>query len=282
MKRAFNPLINDIKREYEAYRKMGKTRLETITYIRDDYAEAMEADEDKLAILIGLCLGLCKKSELYDDLAQETLNEMHRILNENWDKYDEDYKGVASYCAEFEEYLKAESVYGDEAVYRASKKYLSDWQVGDLFFHIMTHSRSEKLGIKGWYILFYKVEEYVDRFGGHRQLMMISLCPPDKIPTCEKEFMKLPFLPVMARYDGDQFEYIGQIEIKSKRTENEYALTKIGHYPKFILPNDYVPVNPLVSMPLFGKSNWDDGALGYEGQVCDFYKQFGKRFDFLK
>ena len=282
MKRAYNPLIDDIKREYEVHRKNGKTREESVIHIRDDYADAMEDDEDKLAILIGLCLGLCKKSELYDDLAQETLNEMHRILNENWDKDDGDYKVVASYCASFEEYLKTEPVYGGEAVYRPSKKYLPDWQVGDLFSHIMTHSRAEELGIQGWYILFYKVGEYIDRFDEHRQLMFLSVCPPDKVPTCEDDFLKLQFLPVMPRYDGDQFEYMGQITIKSKRKENEYALTKIGHFSKFTLPNDYVPVNPLVSMPLFGKSKWDGGALGYEGQVCNFYRDYGKRFDFLK
>ena len=282
MKRAFNPFIDDMKREYEAYRKMGKTRAETVAYMRDDYAEAMEDDEDRLAILIGLCLGLCKKSELYDDISQETLREMHRILNENRDKDDEDYKVVASYCAEFEEYLKTESLYGEEAAYRPSKKYLPDWQIGDLFFHIMTHSRAEELGIQGWYILFYKVGEYIDRFGEHRQLMFLSVCPPDKVPTCNEDFLKLQFLPVMSRYDGDQFEYMGQITIKSKRKENEYAFTKIGHFPEFTLPDDHVPIAPPVAMPLFGKSKWNDGALGYEEQVCGFYKQFGKRFDFLK
>ena len=86
----------------------------------------------------------------------------------------------------------------------------------------------------------------------------------------------------MSSWGSNKFEYMGQVTIRSKRKENEYAFTKIGNFPKFTLPNDYVPVNPLVAMPLFGKSKWDGDSLGYEGQVCDFYKQFGKRFDFLK
>ena len=40
---------------------------------------------------------------------------------------------------------------------------------------------------------------------------------------------------------GDKFEYLVQMVIKSKRTENSYELTKIGCYPYFepVTADDY-------------------------------------------
>ena len=78
MKFDFNPLIVDIREEYINYRKSGKGRAETLELIRNEYGGELQDDDDRLAVLIGLSLGLCNKKEFIEDIAVETINEIAR------------------------------------------------------------------------------------------------------------------------------------------------------------------------------------------------------------
>ena len=77
---------------------------------------------------------------------------------------------------------------------------------------------------------------------------------------------------------GDKFEYLVQIVIKSKRTENSYELTKIGCYPYFepVTADDYRKENPLTAMPFFGKLKRTGNRPAYEDSVCRLYRKFSK------
>ena len=85
MKIDFNPLIVDIQEEYIDYRKSGKGREETLELIHNEYNGELQDDDDRLAVYIGLLLGLCNKNELTEDIAVETLNEITRVKCENDD-----------------------------------------------------------------------------------------------------------------------------------------------------------------------------------------------------
>lgn len=265
-----NPLIEDIKEEYVKHRKMGRTRAEAIEIIRDEYAEELEDIDDRPAILAGLCLGLCKKKELFEAIAAETLDEIQRVNRENAKEMINDIS-----LKKVERCLRNKAMYGKEAIYRRPSIYVPDWNIGDTFSHVLTYPTSEKLGIKGWNILLYKVDEYVDRFEEHRQLMYVSLCPPDQIPTCGKDLEKLGFLRMMCR--GDKAEYLAQITIKSKKAEKAYELTKVGCFPDVLFPDDRVEENPLTTMPLFGHLRRDDLWPAYEDQICRIYRRNGRR-----
>ena len=266
--RYLNPIIKDVETQYVRYRKKGNTRSETIEAIRSEYAQELEDADDRVAILIGLSIALCKKNELLESIAKETLKEMKRVTNE-----ESKSSAVNAYFSEIEKRLNDKTVYGDEAFYKHTTVYVPDWKIGDVFSHILTCPKTEDLGIKGWTILLYKVGEYVDTFDVHNQLMYISLCPSDKMPACKEDFEKLGFLPVMCM--GNHIEYLAQITIKSKKAENALELCKIGCFPNIQFPGNPAAENPLTAMPLFGRMRRTDIWLGYEDQICSFYKRYG-------
>ena len=264
---AFNPIIDSIHNQYIKYRKMGKSRNETIEFIRDKYIHEMQDPEDRIAVLIGLFLSLCKKKELVDSIAMETLAEIQHIKSK---KQFHD-----AFLIEIEKRLHDKTMYGEEASYTQTSTYIPDWKIGDIFSHELTFPTSEELGIKGWFILFYKVGEYVDEFDIHHQLVFVSLCPPNNIPSCEQEFQELEFMQMICM--GDKAEYLAQIAIKTKKDEEALALSKIGCFYNMTLPDNYIEGNPLTAMPLFGKVGRSNPWPGYEDQVCRLYKKHIKK-----
>ena len=260
-------LIEEIQQQYVSCRRRGCTRDEAITLIREEYECELNDDDDRIAVLIGLALALCKRKELLQTIADETLAEIQTLKQQ----YVDD-----SYLTKIEKKLADVDLYGDEATYKRGSIYKPDWVIGDTFSHVLTHPLAEEIGIMGWHILFYKVGEHIDRQDACRQLMCVSLCPPDKIPTCYEELKNLGFLPMMQL--GERFEYLAQIKIKSKRTENTYEFTKIGCFPN---DNDAFierckEENPLTTMPFFGRLKANDLRPFYEEHVCRLYKKFRK------
>ena len=258
-------IIRDIEKQYVTLRKAGRTRAEAIKAIQNEYAQELQDPDDRAAVLTGLSLVLCKKKELTEPIAAETLKEIMRVSREEMSA------GEAAYLLEAEGYLKDKAMYGPEALYQRAAVYVPDWRLGDTFCHRLMHPNSEELGIKGWFILFCKAGEYPDEFGAHRQLMYVSLCPPGEIPACREDFQKLGFLRMMER--GDKAEYLAQITVKSRRDEAAYGLTKIGCFPDIPLPGDRAEENPLTAMPLFGRMKKDDRWPGYEDQICRLYRK---------
>lgn len=264
-----SPIIDDVQKKYNKYRKTGKTRATAIELIREDYSQELQDEDDRLAVLIGLSLSLCTKKELVEPIATETLSEIRYVCQER--AID---NVTHTYLSEVEKFLKNESVYGNEALYKQASAYEPDWKIGDMFSHTLSYPSSEALGIKGWIILLYKVGEYVDEFEDHHQLMYVSLCPPEKIPSCDKDIQELVFLRMMQL--GDRSEYLAQVTIKSKKEENAYGFTKIGYYPNIPHLVDHFDENPLTAMPLFGRMRRDDLWPGYEDQICRLYKKYGR------
>ena len=264
-----NPIIREVQKQYVRYRKKGLGREEAIKEIRTEYAQELCDEDDKIAVLLGLSLALCKKKELFAVLAEETLDELQRI-------YCANKEGILSEreYVNFKEYLEKKEMYGEEAFYKKVSRYVPGWKVGDIFSHRLTYPASKPLGIEGWFILFVKVGEYIDEFDIHHQLMCISLCPPDKVPSSSKEFEELGFLPVM---NTVKEEYLAQITIKSRKAERGYELCKIGCFPDVMVPSSCLNENPLTAMPLFGKTKKDELWIGYEDQICRFYKRFGMK-----
>lgn len=262
-----NPIINDILKRYVKYRRTGKNRATAIEFIREDYAEELQDEDDRLAVLIGTSLSLCKKNELYEDLATETLNEIRYAYQHS--VFDDD---MIAYLNEIEVYLANRDLYGNEAFYKQSTNYVSDWKMGDLFFRTITFPSSEALGIMGWNILLYKVGEYIDVVGALHHLILVSLCPPNGIPSCENDMKDLSFLRMMQL--GDRSEYLAQITVKNKKDELGYGLTKVGCYPDVLHPGSYLEEDPLTAMPLCGRTKQNTQWPGFEDQICRLYKRF--------
>ncbi|MBQ8812970.1 MAG: hypothetical protein IJZ85_00525 [Lachnospiraceae bacterium] len=266
----FYLIIKDVEKLYVNFRRSGKSRDDALKVIRDDYVQELQDADDRLPVLIGLSLALCKKKELIEPIATETLNEITCVIREC-----ELNKKDLEYLLNIEQSLKDKKVYGQEALYKQKSVYVPDWKIGDTFSHILTCPLSENLGIKGWLILLCKVGEFIDEFGVHRQLMCASLCPPEKVPACKEDFQELGFLRMMRM--GDKTEYIAQMTLKSKRAEKACGLTKIGCFPDISFPDDCVVLDLLTAMPLFGMVRRGESWPGYEVQVCVLYKTNGMK-----
>lgn len=261
-----SPIIADVQERYIQYRRQGKTRAAATELIRADYAQELQDEDDRIGILIGLSLSLCRKKELFEPIATETLCEIQRLSQQG--TLD---KAAGKYLAKIENRLRNKVVYGDEAPYRSASVYVPPWEIGDVFSHAITYPTADALGINGWFALLYKVGEYVDEFEKHRQLVYVSICPPDKIPSCPKDLQALGFLPMMRM--GDRAEYLAQIMINSKKGENDFELTKIGCFPNVPHPGDSRDENPLTAMPLFGRLRKTDLWPRYEDLICRLYRK---------
>ena len=262
-----NSIIEDVQNRYIKYRRIGKNRAVAIELIHEDYTEELQDEDDRLAVLMGLSLSLCKKRELFEPFASSTLKELRLA------RHNSSFSGkIVEHLNEIEGFLINADYFGDEATYHQTDRYVPDWEIGDLFAHTLTYPSAEGLGIMGWNILLYKVGEYADKVGTLHQLMYISLCPPNNIPSCEKEFLDLPFLRMMQL--GDRSEYLAQMTIKSKKDETCYGLTKVGCYPDIRHPSDRVEENPFTSMPLQGITKHSKRWPGFEDQICRLYRKF--------
>lgn len=266
----FYQLIWDVQNQYVKYRLSAKNRETAINFIFNDYAQELQSDDEKVAVLIGLSLSLCRTKELTPSVADLTISEIERIdLHCGEDNFNADYlKKVVDMLSE-------ESVYGDESLYETRAVHTPDWKIGDLFSHKLSYPSAEAIGIMGWFILLYKVGEYVDEFGIYHHLMCISVCALDTFLPDNGSASKLDFLPTMLL--GSKQEYLAQIAIKSKKEEDSLGLTKIGNFPHIIIPQSCSAENPLTAMPLMGRARKGEMWPGYEDQICRLYKKFGKR-----
>ena len=265
MTNSFTLTIQDIQWYYKGYRTKGKDRATAIAMILDDYENELEDDDEKIAVLIGLSLALCKKKELTKSIADETLREIDKI-RKAYDLSKTDLK----YLDKTEARLKDEMNYGEEAVYKQRSNYAPDWVKGDTFYHKLSCPRAEKLGIQGWFVIFHKAGEYEDFFGQVHQLMCMTVCPPEKVPTSGKALQKLGFYPSM---QGRKPEYLFQLEVKSKRAENAYELTKLGCFCDVVIPESCSSENQKTCHPLFEFKRKGEDWPVYEENICMLFKK---------
>lgn len=260
-------ISSETKQDYVVYRKNGASRADAIARIHEEQACALEDDDDRIAVLAGVVTALCAKNELTDEYAAIVLQEIRKACE------DEDLDTQSrKFLLKIEQQIANRDCYGDEFAYKKVRHYIPDWQIGDTFAHPITYPMADELGIGGWVILIHKIDEFVDAFEDHRQMVLVSLCPPDKLPSNKEDLEALGFLPMMAR--GKGFEYLAQIKIKSKRAENGFELSKIGCFPGVSLPDDYCKVSPLVAYPLWGKMKRLEEVPSFEEQICLLYKTF--------
>lgn len=272
VRNCYNPIIDDIRRQYKHYRATGKNRFEAIAAIESSYAEELQDDDDYAAVQIGIALSLCQKKELTTEIAERALCAVHRaqksiVLD----------KAKGQYLSQITQLLGDTSLIGSEATYQRRVPYVPDWQTGDLFSHTLTYPTARLLGIEGWSILFYKVGEFVEDMHHYRQLVYVSLCEPGSEPATSLQLQNLGFLRMM-NHDR-KWDYLAQLTFKSKKEEQSYDLVKIGNFPDVMLPSDRTEEDPLCAMPLFGYLKKGDAWPDYEDQICRIFRKYGKIHD---
>lgn len=268
----FDPMIHDMKLEYESYRRAGKSRAEAIACLKEDYAAELDDTDDRIGIMLGLTLALCTKKELTRELADETL----RVIQMDREMIELD-EVSERFLKKTVERLKDESLYGEEAVYRARRRYTPDWEIGDLFAYPLTNPDViERSGLEGWSILFLKVGDYLDHTQVCHQLVYVSLCPTRKVPSSTAELQALGFIP-MRKYDNS-WDYVAQIEVKTRKDELFMGVEKVGNFSDLTLPEDRYLPDPRVTMPLWIRLRKTDPYPVFEEEVFHLYRRFGVRF----
>ncbi|MBQ3482258.1 MAG: hypothetical protein IJH48_08090 [Oscillospiraceae bacterium] len=266
-----SPLIEEISDRYTALRNKGKGREKSIEIVREEFHNEFSDVDDGPYAEVALALSLCKKDELTQkekDNAIHAANHLkERAAEENDPFRQSEYDGLFRYFSE-------KSI-GAEAIYRMRKTYDPGWNIGDTFIHPFSQLAVEKTGLPGWYIVIRKVGEYVNTESRHKQLVYITICPPDKIPKNDEELRALGFLRMMDHTYA--WDYLGQLDFKNKKDEERWELQKIGCFPNAGCPDDATIENPFVSMPIFSGVE-KNGMLTYEYQVCRLIKSRGIHF----
>lgn len=251
-------LSSQVQAQYIAYRRQGAGRNDAVRMLTERYAQELCDVEDAPAVVEGILRALARKRELSQEIAQQ----MQQCL---------------SHCPSeksAEILLSASVLYGSEAAYRHSIPYDPQWQLGDLFCHTLRAPRAHSLGIFGWSVLFYKVGAYENTQGKRVQLAYMSLCPAGQEPALKSQLQALGFLRMMRH--GERWDYLAQIEAKSKRYLDSYELKKIGNFPDLLPPEDRTEENPLVAMPMFGALKKEDSYPDFENQVCNIVSRCNK------
>lgn len=261
-----NSLVDEIIDSYSSLRLHGHSREASLARICQSFEAELSDEDDRPFVLIAIALALCKKRELTPQTRNDALQAIELLRKRPSDH------SVPYNTRDFDRligYLSADRI-GPEVPYRARKAYDPGWSIGDTFIHPFSQSAAEQMGLLGWYIVFRKVGEYLDRKSRHMQLVYITVCPPDAIPQTDTELSSLGYLRMMEHDNG--WDYLGQLCFKSKKDEDQWDLHKIGCFPNAGIPNDAITEDPIVSMPFYGVLHRNSQVLDYEDQVCHLIK----------
>lgn len=260
-----NPIVNEICEEYAAMRSSGKSRSAALKELRASYNCELEDSEDILYVQVAMALALCRNHELTEAIAKAGIMAIKKLSAARPNEKDA-LDAISEMIADKESY-------GGKKPIRQAKRFSPKWSVGDTFAHLMKSDLSESCGLKDWYILMRKVSDYIDNKGKEVQVVVLSLCPHDKLPTSDENINSLGCLKMMSRGNGKS-EYFAQILITKKDSEASFDIRKIGCFPDIKLPADQVEADVLTAMPLFNIKS-PDGCMHYEMIACKAFKNFG-------
>lgn len=259
------PIVNEICEEYTAMRSLGKSRSAALKTLRDSYSCELEDCDDSLYVKIALALALCQNHELTEDIAKEGIVATKKLSSiQRGEKHE--LEAIEALIADKDSYGAAKAI-------RPAKRFSPEWNVGDTFAHLMESKLSESYGLKDWYILIRKLSDYINNKGQEVQVVVLTLCPHDKLPSSTENINSLGYLKMMSRGNGKS-DYYAQMLITKKQNETAFGISKIGCFPDIKLPTDQVKSDVLTAMPLFNNKD-PDGCMHYEMMACRSFKNFG-------
>lgn len=261
------PLIDDINDQYVFFRTEGWSPEEAQGKIINAYADELNDYDESVVVLSGIALAQWDTSELEENTKQEVLLMLEKKIAEA--EKDEERRAFRAVLKN----LSKEKKSNKRITPSSRKSYSLDWSIGDTFAHKLTHPNAEKAGIFGCYLLFRKIGQYNDWKGRTIQLGYVTVCSDNHLPKTTEELNALGFLRVMSH--GEKWEYMVQVNIQSKRTENTLKLEWIGCFPDALTPNDEIVVEPRVTMPFYDGTDKASNCPRYEDSCCHFYKKNG-------
>ena len=238
------PLIIDVIHEYRVLRQTNHGRDEAIQKVLENNSAALQDYDESYQVWIGLAkvtgqkneltpLLLRKASSAFDCLSQIHLNVQDTISYAKIQVCDPKH-------------------IGPEAKYSQKHSYQPDWKIGDTFIYQLKSNLAKQNKMENWYAILRKTGEYNTPEKKQGQIVLLSVCKPNNIPTNEAELNNLGYIPTQA-HNSNCFEFQWTINVGSKRRLDAYQLNKIGSFPNIQRPScEFISDDPLFhGFPLF-------------------------------
>lgn len=233
----YDPLVFDIVQRYFELRRGKLGREDALRQIEEENSNELSDSDTAPVVRIGLAMALCQKKELTLPVREKASEAFCTLIRRGeWGEEGNAVlqRGMAR--------IARDEMLGGEAVFKPKRIYIPDWKIGDTFSHVISDPLAADSGILGWCILLRKVGEMTDREGRVGQLVYISFCPPDRLPTSSEEINSLRYLiaqPSYRLYDNRHY-YRFHLQFNSRKDEEAYFLERVGNFPDIRPPVDDV------------------------------------------
>ena len=268
------PQIEDVSSEYKDSRRKGLSRDEAIAKALSDFNEQCVDHDDQAQIWIGLAKAAAEKKELTEDLLEKAIqsyDDLVRFFPESAADINKEKERICNPSS-----LGAEKQYPKKSIYKP------DWKTGDTFIMPMDTEYSRNLGMKDWFAIIRKINEFQNHRDQWVEMVYCTICEPGKLPRNVDELNALGFIPIRYISSRNSFEFQAGIRIYSKNTINKYGFTYIGNYVDAISPNNYILPSKYTYFQLFPKKEATEKLPEHPGTIvmtlCDHYLKYGRLF----
>ena len=262
------PMIEDIQDDYRLFRQKGESREEACQHILDDNQKELADEDDGPQVWIGLAKVTGARGEMTEELF-ERAEQAFQQISENWAELREDHE-YAKIVQHAHDRICDRSKIGEQAKYPKKRIYKPDWEIGDTFICELEDFETDEL--QGKVVLVRKIAEDQHPHGDWEQIVYLTICDRDHLPTNSEEMNKLGIIPskdCTRRNDITKtYEYKWHLWTSSLRRQKQYKLTKIGCFPDILKPDNEIDPSPLWMSFLILPGTINSYAAGW-------YKRYG-------
>ena len=230
------PMVHEVRNEYKSRRQNGASRAEAVEMLKDSYrAELTEGKEDDAHLFwIGLAEGQCHYQELTAEVADEALAALAVLEQYDWHLSMKDIQKRRE--------MYSQAPMPEKAKIRKSTKFRCKWNIGDTFAYQLKGAEVAECGLEGMSLLLRKVDEMEFHDGRIYPVVMLSVCPSNRLPVNTEEYNQYPLLMLENRRSMEPryFEFRAELLVGSTRTLNQYDLKYVGNFADGQMPEDEV------------------------------------------
>ena len=260
------PMIEDIQDDYRLYRRKGESREEACQHIIDDNQKELADVDDGPLVWIGLAKVTGSRGEMTEELL-DLAEQAFQQISENWAELQEDHD-LAKTVQHAQNMICDRRKIGEQAKYPKKRIYKPDWEIGDTFICELEDLETDEL--HGKVVLVRKVAEDQHPHGDWEQIVYLTICDRDQLPTNSDEMNALGYIPVQSwnrkNIKGCQYKWL--LWTSSLKRQKQYKLPKIGCFPDIQKPDDEIDPSPLWTSFLILP-----GTINSYAARC--YKQYG-------
>lgn len=228
------PLVQEVKDEYLALRKTGKSRADAILEMQQQYRNELEygSEDDALLFWVGLADAQYSAKELTLDVTGKAAAALHKIADSDCCVAQGD---IDRRLAHYHQAPQPEKKFG-----KPKAKFRCSWEIGDTFAYKLPEN-TEDGKANANYILLRKVSDIESGDGSLYAAVTLSLWKNSLLPQSVEEFCSVPLLRVNRKgtlLPSGFYEYRCELIVKSKRHLDSAPLIYLGCFNNVSAPED--------------------------------------------